>query len=296
MRIAQWSIFCRFLLFLSIASGTVAQEGQSALSLTPEQQNSVAALAQDLQKELRKEKCSDATCGVLIINLALRSGETCSACILLSDSLAKALGEVSGSPNIVSRQNFASFMDKEILPAQYLSQQKALVWIGHELRAKKVIFGTLDPQGDSLSLSMQILGYETFDNIHASKEVRARLPMGGLGTGLAPRQFFSPPAPTERSRIPSAGIAGVTLPRCFYMPNPSYTDPARQAKISGKILVEGIITTEGRVTDPQIIRGLPYGLNESALGFLKTWRCSPATLDGKPVTVRVPFEVTFQLH
>ena len=93
-----------------------------------------------------------------------------------------------------------------------------------------------------------------------------------------------------------AGANGVSLPRCSYMPNPPYSENARKFRISGSLLVEAVITSEGKLEDPRIVRGLPGGLNENALATLKNWRCDPALKDGKPVAVVVPFEVNFRLY
>jgi protein TonB len=80
------------------------------------------------------------------------------------------------------------------------------------------------------------------------------------------------------------------------MPNPPYSDGARKAGISGVMKVEAIVTTEGKLEDIRIQSGLPGGLNKNALDTLKSWRCKPATKDGKPIPVLVPFEINFRLH
>jgi len=303
MRTRRYLILCQLVLCLGAATASAqAQEPSSTFSLTPEQQNGVMAMAENLHEELKKEKCSDSPCQVLIMSLALRSGETCSACILLSDSLAKALGELPGAPSVVGRETFSTFMDREVLPSQYLSQEQTLVWISRQLHATKVLFGTLDPQGDSLSLNVKVLRYgNSADDVHLSKETHVKLPMGDLAGGFSPRQFFNPlphyVTPSESGpepiRMPLLGISGTTMPSCRFTPNPSYTDAARHAKISGSLLVEAIVTVEGTVISPRVIRGLPYGLNESSLQTLKTWRCFPAKHDGKPVPLIVPIEIAF---
>ena len=224
--------------------------------------------------------------------------------MLLSDALAKTLSELPGAPTIVSRDLLASFLDEERLPPVYLSQEQPLAWISVQLHAKRVVFGTLDPQGDLLSLDAKILKYERFgDSIHTSKEVRVKLPTGELIGGLAASDSYSPipireslPDGGEARRMPPSDKLGFALPSCTYMPNPSYTDAARHAKISGSIILQAVITVQGNLINPRIIRGLPYGLNESSLQTLKTWRCSPATQDGTPVPVLVPFEVNFRLY
>jgi TonB family protein len=281
-----------------------AQEEQSHVSLTPEQQGGVTAFAQTIQKELKKERCANSSCHVLVVNLTISTGETCSACILLSDSLAKSLAELPNAPGVVSRASLASFMDQERISYVFLNRQDTQVWIARELRADRVVFGSLVPKGDSLQLKARVLKHEHFgDSTETSKEISARFPMGDLTAGLLPREsYHSLPKrePSEAQVLPTSSLPGKVpggaLPACFYMPNPPYSDAARAAKLSGTILVEGIITTDGRVTSPRIIKGLPLGLNESSLDVLQTWRCKPALQNGVPVSVLVPFEVTFRLY
>jgi len=88
-----------------------------------------------------------------------------------------------------------------------------------------------------------------------------------------------------------------TLPTCSYMPFPSYTNEAKAAKIRGSILIEGIVERDGRIRKMRVIRGLGYGLDESALKAMDKWRCSPVIgPDGKPVPTKVPFEINFQSY
>src|SRR5262249_23923469 len=85
--------------------------------------------------------------------------------------------------------------------------------------------------------------------------------------------------------------------RCSYMPPPVYTKEARAAKISGSVLVEGIVGLDGRITHTRIVRGLGHGLDESAMKIMKQWKCEPAIgPNGKLVPTKVPFEITFRLY
>jgi TonB family protein len=87
------------------------------------------------------------------------------------------------------------------------------------------------------------------------------------------------------------------LPSCTYMPYPPYTKEAKAAKIQGTVLIEGIIGLDGRITSMRLLKGMGYGLDESALKTLKKWKCNPAVgPNGKPVPVIVPFEINFRLH
>ena len=45
-----------------------------------------------------------------------------------------------------------------------------------------------------------------------------------------------------------------------------------------------------------MLKGLPMGLEESAVDAIKTWRFKPATLNGKPVMVYYNLTVNFKLQ
>lgn len=94
-----------------------------------------------------------------------------------------------------------------------------------------------------------------------------------------------------------AGVDGVGTPTCFYMPQPPYSDEARKAKYSGIVLVDVVITADGRMTQMRVIKSPGLGLDETTINTLRTWRCKPANgPNGKPVPVEVPIEVTFRLY
>lgn len=293
-----------FFVGIGFAGRGTAQEEQSHVSLTAEQRGGIAVFAQSIQKVLKKEKCTKPSCQVLVVNLTISTGETCSACILLSDSLANSLAELPDAPGVVSRISLASFMDQERISSVYLNRQDTQVWIARKLRADRVVLGPLVHKGDSLQLKAKVLRHEHFGNsTETSKEISAKIPVGDLSSGFLPREsYHSLPKrdPSEAQVLTTSSLQGKAqggaLPTCFYMPNPPYSDAARAAKLSGTILLEGLITTDGRVTSPRIIKGLPLGLNESSLEVLQTWRCKAALQNGVPVSVLVPFEVTFRLY
>ena len=87
------------------------------------------------------------------------------------------------------------------------------------------------------------------------------------------------------------------MPKCTYMPSPHYTKEAKKAKVKGVVLVEGVVGLDGRITNLRVVKALGYGLDESALKTLKTWKCDPAIgPNGKPVPTLVPFEINFRLY
>jgi hypothetical protein len=264
-------------LALGFAGRCIARDEQSPLSLSPEQQSGITTLAQMIQKELTKEKCEGLPCQVLVVNFALPTGETCSACILLSDSLATTLAPLPHAPLVIGRNTFASFMDKERIPAHYLDRPEAFAWVARELRAKRLVFGTLVRKGDFLQLKTKVLKHENFgNNTETSKEMRIEIPVGNLAGGFAPRESYHALPKRDASQFDvdtteptSFKRQGIEPPRCSSMPNPEFTDAARAVKFNGTLVVEAIVTKRGTLEEARISRGLPYGLNQNSLRTLK---------------------------
>jgi periplasmic protein TonB len=93
-----------------------------------------------------------------------------------------------------------------------------------------------------------------------------------------------------------AGVNGVGQPVCIYCPEPEYSDEARKAKYQGTVLLEITVTADGRVMNPQVVRGPGLGLEEKAIAAVRNWKLRPATgPNGKPVTCRATIEIGFRL-
>lgn len=102
-----------------------------------------------------------------------------------------------------------------------------------------------------------------------------------------------PPAEPEGPII----VAGdVVPPEKLHAPQPVYTEMARKARIQGVVIVQAIIDKEGEVTNVKILKGLPMGLDQSAVDAVKRWRFTPATLNGKPVSVYYNLTVNFRIQ
>lgn len=113
----------------------------------------------------------------------------------------------------------------------------------------------------------------------------------GTGGGLGPGEGGGTGGGAFR-----AGVNGVGMPTCFYAPDPQYSDEARKAKYQGIVVLEGVITLDGRVTGIRVVKSPGLGLDEKAVEAVRQWRCKPATgPNGKPVPTQVPIEVTFRL-
>ncbi|MGH9381344.1 MAG: energy transducer TonB [Thermoanaerobaculia bacterium] len=108
--------------------------------------------------------------------------------------------------------------------------------------------------------------------------------------------FGMPDAPPAEPQGPIMVGGDVQAPVKLSGAEPTYTEIARRARIEGVVIVQAIVNKEGVVENVKILKGLPMGLDQSAVDAVKRWRFEPATLHGKPVDVYYTLTVNFQLN
>jgi TonB family protein len=222
----------------------------------------------------------------------------------LADELSAELARQKGTIPVANREllgKHLSVLREERVPAGLQRSAPVMRWLGKQLNATVVMDGMIEGQTSStVQLSAHLLSVE---------DPKLKSPTAGGLLTLLPSMSSEelsvsdplPPLPsrpetTNGEPIYQAGRPGVGLPSCQYMPNPPYTDEARKFQLSGSIVLEAIIDTQGTIRNPRIVRGLPFGLNEFTTRIMSIWKCKPATLEGQPVSTYVPFEVTFRLY
>jgi TonB family protein len=88
----------------------------------------------------------------------------------------------------------------------------------------------------------------------------------------------------------------VTFPKVIYSTIPQYTEEARQAQVSGSVVLKTVVDENGNAKVVDVLKPLKAGLNTSAIDAVeKTWKFSPATLDGVPIPYIAIVEVKFSL-
>ncbi len=75
--------------------------------------------------------------------------------------------------------------------------------------------------------------------------------------------------------------------------SPHYSGRALAMHIGGEVSLEVTLGTDGRAHDIQIMKGLGYILDQSAIMAVRKWRFRPAQCDGKPVAVSDAIDFTF---
>lgn len=89
---------------------------------------------------------------------------------------------------------------------------------------------------------------------------------------------------------------GVKPGHALYAPNPQYSEPGRQGKIKGTVLLALAVNAGGTVDAVKIVRSLEPSLDQNAIAAVKTWKFTPATKDDKPVAVQIEVAVKFDLY
>jgi len=75
---------------------------------------------------------------------------------------------------------------------------------------------------------------------------------------------------------------------------PEYPTLARTARISGVVHLIGTIAKDGTIRNLQLIGGHPL-LSRAAMEAVSRWVYEPTLLNGEPVEVIAPIEVSFTL-
>jgi protein TonB len=75
-----------------------------------------------------------------------------------------------------------------------------------------------------------------------------------------------------------------------------YPDMARKAGIDGRVIIQFIVTENGTVEDPRVIRGIGGGCDKEALRVVKQAQFEPGRQRGKPVRVQYSLPIIFQLQ
>jgi protein TonB len=116
--------------------------------------------------------------------------------------------------------------------------------------------------------------------------------VGGLfAAPLPPVPPPPPPAPVAPQPRTPVRIGGqLTAPALLYKVNPVYPDVAVHAKVTGMVILEATVDTEGHVESVRVVRSISV-LNNAAIEAVKQWRYSPLVLNG----IATPFVLTVTL-
>ena len=80
------------------------------------------------------------------------------------------------------------------------------------------------------------------------------------------------------------------------IPQPEYTEQARQYQVSGTVRLRALLASSGEVVQIRAVNTLPFGLTERAIAAARQIKFVPAMKDGHPVSVFMQLEYNFDLY
>ena len=119
----------------------------------------------------------------------------------------------------------------------------------------------------------------------------------GYGGGRVETTSFGNAMPVAEtpSRLKLEDKAPTTPVAVTSKPNPVYTEQARKQHVEGEVLLQVVFTASGQVQVLRVVRGLGYGLDESAIQAAQKVRFVPAQRNGQSVDSTATLHIVFQL-
>ncbi len=116
--------------------------------------------------------------------------------------------------------------------------------------------------------------------------------MGGVIGGIISSTPVAVPkvAAPQRVRVSQGVSAGLLVRKV----NPTYPPLARQARISGTVILRAVIGKDGSIQNLSLVSGHPM-LAPAAIDAVKQWKYKPYLLNGEPVEVDTEVQVNFTL-
>jgi TonB family protein len=195
-------------------------------------------------------------------------------------------------PALSFAETFESRSLHHVMTVEPLGSDQYLVTVTDIVSGKRLVAASLPLRKDTMESSME----------DGDLVVRIRLSKFGLGFSAAmtverggtvvdaiASQWR--PGPPDVLRVGGDVKAPVILTRI----EPRYNEEARQARISGIVILEVMIDKTGAVREVTVLKGLPYGLSEAAVEAVRQWMFVPATKNGEAVDVAFNLTVNFRL-
>ena len=111
--------------------------------------------------------------------------------------------------------------------------------------------------------------------------------VGGLpGTVAPPPPPPPPPPPAVRQPVRVGGQ--ISVPALVKRVEPDYPELAASAQLTGIVILEATVGTDGCVSSVRVLRSRHPFLDRASIDALKEWRYSPLLLNG----IETPFVVT----
>jgi len=210
----------------------------------------------------------------------------------LADEFSAALSKSTTNLTVMNRLRVpADDGELAVLADHDFSYERA-----QEIRADGLVLGKLSLEGEDLSVKVEFCHTSNRKKLF---DFSAVIPL----TDEMIRLLRKHVGENAFSNYPRGGDKGYSQPSCIYCRRADMTDElvkhvrATGRKYDGSVVLEVLVEVDGSIQNIRVLKELPYGLTDKAVGAAQKWKFKPATgPDGRPVTVAVPIEVQFHLH
>ncbi len=274
------------------------------ITLSSEQRTQLHDVVSRVLSHADQVHCKAGRCDVLVANFADQKGNGSNLGMQLAEEVSKANSFAASRIRTTPRPMLQSYLESQRIPSVALKDDDGARWLGRELSADAVLVGHLKLDGPNLKVELQLLECGKNRGSRKSKTESATITLPGGPADLTSSEPFGemPVLSIGGEIIPKLGKGSganghpMKAPSCYRQPDPSYTDDARRVRFNGTLILQAIISKDGEILDVRPLRGAPFGLNRVSVETVRTWKCSPAIQDGKPITAAVPVEVSFRLY
>lgn len=190
-----------------------------------------------------------------------------------------------------------SFLPVAFLPAEWskpLVQATKAPTAAPVAKAPTVVQPTAVP--DAPPAAASVLAEEPITPISAGTDVGGPTAPGALlsdAGGVGPGSGL----PADAGTIVWKPGAGIVAPQVLFRVDPRYPEIARTARRQGAVVVEAEIATDGSLQSARVVSApLGFGLEQSALEAIRSWRFAPARFGDRPVAVYYRWNILFSLR
>jgi TonB family protein len=85
-------------------------------------------------------------------------------------------------------------------------------------------------------------------------------------------------------------------PRRLLWVEPAYADPARKVRHEGEVELAGIVGSDGRIREPQILTALAEAHQRHVQRAFSLWRFEPARRGSQPIAARVTERTVLRIY
>ena len=85
-------------------------------------------------------------------------------------------------------------------------------------------------------------------------------------------------------------------PKPLQQPAPTYPAEAKRLRLNGEVIVQFLVTPEGRTKSIRIVQSSNPLFNENTIAAVRKWLFTPGEKDGRIVTTRAQIKIPFKVN